>query len=626
MKRGLSRAAMLLALLASVSAWAKPEVWFKVQMPKITLISALSRDETQEWAAELHQFEDGICFAFKIPTSSLSPLTVVAFRSDRELSAYKPLKNGRPIEISGYFARTEFSSVAGVSGELGPEDRRALYHEATHWITYSGDADLPLWLAEGLAEAYSTFSLKGDTFTFGTPLAGHVLLLNSGHWIPIPKLLASGPGAINYSDSDRTSAFYAESWLACHYLVFADTTGAGVSHIRNYLEARTSGDPDDAFRAAFGFSPGEFEALLRSYLAKGRYRLVRGRFVRPDAERAIHLDLATGVEVDLAKAELLLGAGRVSEARVRLMEILAVDPKSGGARKFLGLADLMDGNMVRMHGLASPDKWEVPGTVSEEFRESAINNLDEAVKLGETDMETVLLAAEAVTMGRNQKQDSSGIGDLGTARTRHAADLFELVANGHPTSLRAARGLGGILGALDQITDMDARAMRAAATSFPHDPLVATGAAIVDIQSVPRETGEKELNAVLQHSPPAPKDVADYARQILDGARKLDRMDRLNELLAHERYDEAISMLDAEIQNSSFGERPMFEGMKRLAACAKDMARLVDWINDGRIEEARPELKAMAANASLAPYNREAAQILQNVADVVKQDGTGRRP
>ena len=615
----------VLALMLPVSASAAPEVWFKVRMPNITLFSDLSREETQAWAVELHQFEDGMCYVFKIDPHSLSPLTVVVFRSDRALTAFKPLKDGRPVKIGAFCSRIQFSNIAGVSDEAGDEGRRALYHEATHWITLSGDSDMPLWMAEGLAEAYSTFSMKGDTFTFGAPLPSHDMLLRSWRWIPIPQLLATDAGALNYSDSNRTTIFYAESWLACHYLVFGDQFGSGIKGIERYLDARGSTNPEEAFADAFGFTTAEFETRLRTYLAHGKYRPIAGIFRRPETERDIHLEPASKLDVDQAKAELLLGAGRVSEARARLLEVLAADPSRGRVKALLGLADLIDGQLVRIAGLGSQMELLTPQVVSDELRESAIRNLNGAIAMGESDQGILLTAAETIAVGKNQMERISGVTGLETDEARRAADLCERATKANPSSLRAARLLGGLMGALDPVTDADARTIRAATLRFPADPLVGIGAAVPAIRQAPREGGEMQLEALLNGPPALPSGLSHYARGLLEDARKLDRMDRLNELLGASRFDEALPLLDDEIRRASPAERPMLESTRKMARCAMDMARLVDWLNDGRFEEARPELQAIAADPSLAPLNLQAAQILQKIAEANSQSAVPHR-
>jgi hypothetical protein len=201
--------------------------------------------------------------------------------------------------------------------------------------------------------------------------------------------------------------------------------------------------------------------------------------------------------------------------------------------------------------------------------------------------------------------------------------MFERVAKEHPASLRAARGLGGILGALDPVSDADVSAILTMARNFPNDPLVSIGSAIVEIRSSPREDGERKLNAVLQISPPVSPEIADYARVLLDSAMKLDRMERLTKLLNAGRFDEGIPLLDAEIRNADPRDRPMLEKMRRMAGCGRDLEKLVDLVNNGRVEEARPGLEAIAADGSLAPYDHEAAQFLQRLAGIAAQSGTG---
>src|SRR5262249_9866661 len=99
------------------------------------------------------------------------------------------------------------------------EDYRTAAHEYVHAAIHGAGLKLPLWLAEGIAEVFSTVVFQNGQATVGNPNPGRMQALQHAGWLPIDEItrLAEPPS----SRKDRNAMFYAESWALTHMLMFA---------------------------------------------------------------------------------------------------------------------------------------------------------------------------------------------------------------------------------------------------------------------------------------------------------------------------------------------------------------------------------------------------------------------
>ena len=70
---------------------------------------------------------------------------------------------------------------------------------------------LPLWLNEGLAEFYSHARLETEKVLIGTPAPYHLAALQENTPLPLETLVSVDYASEYYTESNRTTIFYAQS-------------------------------------------------------------------------------------------------------------------------------------------------------------------------------------------------------------------------------------------------------------------------------------------------------------------------------------------------------------------------------------------------------------------------------
>lgn len=243
--------------------------WRTLKAPHCLLLSQLPDDETREWASEFEQFVDAARGLLVVDEKALTPLTIVLFERG-QFDRYKPFDS----------EKRKRDSVAGMYGggviALGNTrdrfmTRYILFHEATHWLLHASRTEVPLWLHEGVSEAFATFAPGKPYGTLGLSAGHHVMLLQSGNWIPWEEILQTTRLDPIYRDDDKACFFYAEAWLFAHRLLFADPEEGAVT-LDRHTRARLHGaNPQKAFTTAIEKDLRRVESQLRNYVIKEQF-------------------------------------------------------------------------------------------------------------------------------------------------------------------------------------------------------------------------------------------------------------------------------------------------------------------------------------------------------------------
>ncbi len=201
----------------------------------------------------------------------------------------------------------------------GSEARSIAYHEFTHHLieTYT-DRVYPLWYNEGLAEYLSTFEIgQGRKVRIGLSNDYRMQVLQSIRWMPMDVLVNSihrYPHTDPRNKGVRISqqAFYAQSWLATHYI---HSTPGFPDKFETYLQALNADEvPEDVFERSFGITPDEFGSLLRAYSDRKR---LQGRESRLD--KGWHVDISvrklSRAETNFHKGEVVRRFNRTAKGR-----------------------------------------------------------------------------------------------------------------------------------------------------------------------------------------------------------------------------------------------------------------------------------------------------------------------
>jgi len=334
--RHLLRAAVLVCLASSAVADTR---WTMVRTPSLTVIGDQSPAALRDVAIQLEQFRSVVAgqIAGADRPPSL-PTNVFVFGTRNALRPYQPLSSGRPASLAGFFQRDGDVNTIALSLERVDESSAVTYHEYTHLLVGNAVRNMPVWLNEGLAEYYSTYRLVdgGREAQIGRPPEGRLALLRQDS-LPLTQVIAVDHASALYNESDKRSIFYAESWALTHYVLTQLPKGGEA--INAYVAAIGEGrTPDEAFFAAFGQTPAQFDRLLRVYVQRSlfagtRFTLPETLAVpEPGAPRVLSYSEANAWLGDLQRR-----VGRDAEAAPRIDAAVAADPDNPTTHLTAGL-------------------------------------------------------------------------------------------------------------------------------------------------------------------------------------------------------------------------------------------------------------------------------------------------
>jgi hypothetical protein len=255
-------------------AQAKPGRWMRLESANFIVYSSASEEKTRKELAALEGFHALMVKLMPRKTFSILKLTVYMTANDRDFKATAPWASS---EVAGFYASAieEVRAVSNINKSfenqrLMPKHVRAmdarvvLLHEYVHHYIRANDrVTYPAWYNEGIAEFLSTADFVDDGVLIGKFTMNRAIWLNSGTWLNIETFLTKPPLELSRSN---TSEFYAQAWLATHYIFRTPERSEGFDR---YVKAlHEGGDPLGAFQPAFGITPQEFDREVKAYKGK----------------------------------------------------------------------------------------------------------------------------------------------------------------------------------------------------------------------------------------------------------------------------------------------------------------------------------------------------------------------
>src|SRR5215212_4307915 len=129
--------AALFVLLAAQAAPAK-DTWTSVRSQHFFLVGNASEKEIRQVATRLEQFREAFTKLFtKVNFNTPVPTTVVVFKNDGAYKPFKPVADGKTVEVAGYFQSGDDVNYITLMPERagGAENPYAtIYHEFTHLL------------------------------------------------------------------------------------------------------------------------------------------------------------------------------------------------------------------------------------------------------------------------------------------------------------------------------------------------------------------------------------------------------------------------------------------------------------------------------------------------------------
>lgn len=312
--------------------------WKRLQTPNFHLLGNASDGDMRDVAERLEQFRDAMALLF----TKLKPATnrprVLVFRNHRSYDPFKPQYDGKPASVGGYFLRGQDVDTITLTVENRDDNFGVIYHEYVHLLMADSIGTLPIWVSEGLAEYYSSFTTtaNGKQAFLGRPHASHVYRLRE-EFLPLPELVGAQRDSSHYNERDKKGVFYAESWALVHYLLLGDQQRYA-PQAAALVGALAEGQPfDRACRDILKVEPAQLERGLRRYIRDGQFMQQVATFEdRLNRLTALPLTPATEADVHAALGDLLQRLGRDEDAEAQLKRALELEPESPMAHAALG--------------------------------------------------------------------------------------------------------------------------------------------------------------------------------------------------------------------------------------------------------------------------------------------------
>ncbi|MFZ0137606.1 MAG: hypothetical protein WAK89_11130 [Candidatus Sulfotelmatobacter sp.] len=265
-------------LLTLASRAAEPSPWLEIHSTHFTVITDAGDKKGKEVALRFEQMR--AVFAVLLMKERLHeplPLTIIAFKSDKDYYQTAPLRQGQPIAVPGFFLPGEDQNFI-VLNLAAEESWRAVAHDFAHLLLSYNYPEVQAWFDEGLAEYFSSirvddrkYEIGGDPELYSSSGGNESKSLtellggqNGGRsWLALPDLLTTKPNNSNDAERARNTLFYAQSWMTMHYLLHdkkLPETGTYFDLVENQHVP-----VDQAVQKAYGMTPAQFERAVKDY-------------------------------------------------------------------------------------------------------------------------------------------------------------------------------------------------------------------------------------------------------------------------------------------------------------------------------------------------------------------------
>jgi hypothetical protein len=293
--------------------------WRRLDSPNFVVIGDVGGGTLRHVALRFEGFRETLTRVLSArATGTAVPTIVIVFPSDSAFRPFKPRYQGKVVdEVAGLFVgRRDVNYIAVVDD--GREERlRVVFHEYAHLVTSNVARNIPVWLAEGLAEFYSAYRMGngGREAILGLPIGSHLAQLQTRSLLPLGQLVGVTHDSPLYNENNRRSVLYAQSWALTHMLLLGQPPRS--DRLGEYLRRVDQGTPAaDAWDQVFGADP--IERDLQRYIRQEAFFATQYKFPEKVATfEAAAVTLLPG-DADAFLADFLIQQNRPAEAVERM--------------------------------------------------------------------------------------------------------------------------------------------------------------------------------------------------------------------------------------------------------------------------------------------------------------------
>jgi hypothetical protein len=289
--------------------------WLRLETANFVVYSAASEARTREEIAAVEGFHALLSKIIPRKQPSTLKLPIYMTGNDEDFRDVAPWAD-RDVMGFVHYSAEQILAVSSLHKNVerqrdmqknvrAMDARTVLLHEyAHHYIMANNRVTYPSWYNEGIAEFLSTADFVEDGVLVGKFTAARATWLANAPWLNITIFLTANPNELS---NEKQGQFYAQAWLAAHYLFQAPERAEGFDR---YITALHDGaDPMAAFEPAFGITAQAFDKELRDYKNKP---LKFGKVAGITANASIEMK---GERLPVAADNLLMPLANVSCAR-----------------------------------------------------------------------------------------------------------------------------------------------------------------------------------------------------------------------------------------------------------------------------------------------------------------------
>jgi tetratricopeptide (TPR) repeat protein len=332
---------LALFLLTGLTALAAPrsQTWLEVRSPHFILITNGNEKQARRVAQQFELIRGVFKTLYpRARVDSGEPVIILAAKDENTLKALLPAfwENEGQAHPAGVFVHgQEKNYVALRLDAQGENPYHVVYHEYVHLLTSLNLRWLPVWLDEGMAEFFATAQIAQKEVLIGMPTSSQLGLLRGNPLIPFEAFFSADHSSPLYSEENKASIFYAQSWAVTHYLLVGDK-GAHETQLREYMSLlQQEVDEPEARRRAFG-DLEQLKENLRRYI--GHFSFYCFRLDAPESVEPTEFAMRriTPAESAAVRGDFMLYTQRPVEAQALLEEALRLEPDLASAHESLG--------------------------------------------------------------------------------------------------------------------------------------------------------------------------------------------------------------------------------------------------------------------------------------------------
>jgi hypothetical protein len=280
--------AVLLCALLSPRAVAAEPPWVEVHSSHFTVITDAGEKKGREVAFRFEQMRS--VFAGLLSKEHLNqplPLTILALKNDKAYYQLAPLRQGKPIDVPGFFLHGEDQDFIALN-LFEEESWRAVAHDFGHMLLNYNYPPAQGWFDEGLVEYFSSIRVGDKQVEIGGdpelgrssaedllgseqdthPAKSLTELLEAQVWISLPDLFSikhdsSFASQTGTNEGTHHTMYYAESWMVMHYLIHQQKLPETGTYFNLVLNEHTP--VEEAIQKAYGMTPAQMEDAVKTY-------------------------------------------------------------------------------------------------------------------------------------------------------------------------------------------------------------------------------------------------------------------------------------------------------------------------------------------------------------------------